>query len=170
MPQAAMPEGENKPVVLPIAENISPDARELIVMSRRALVDEKAGDAMMNIVANAKQIAYGAALVAFKLIARGEDNIPDLDPKEVYGDQGAGEYILDAIFGLAQQDGIPGSDDPEQFKAARELLEEFASGVYGLTNEQGDPNAQPPGQEAAPEEAPEEMQPQGARAPILSRG
>lgn len=155
----------------PIREDISPQAREMIVMGRRALVDPKAGDAMMQMLGNAKSIAHAAALIVFKLIDRAEDDVGDVDPEEIYGDQGVGEYLMDAVFALAQQDEVPGADDQAQFSEALDLLEEFASGVFGLTNEQGDPNAAAPeGEQPAPAAAAAGPGAQAQPQPILMGG
>ncbi len=135
--QAEQGQGD-QPEMTPINPDLPPEAQDVITKVRSALAQSRE-----TIAQTLEQAADGglgkvAALLTFTSIQEATQQAP-LDPELIFMPEGVGDYLLDVIFAIAQQAGIPGADDEQSFHDAQDALDEMGESFGVEANEEGEP-------------------------------
>ena len=149
--EGEQPQGE-APEMTPINPELPPEAQQLIEQVRGAIAQSRE-----TIAQTLEQAADGglgkvAALLTFTAMQEGQQASGPVDPEILFMAEGVGDYLLDVIFAIAQQAGLPGADDVANYHAAQDALDEMGES-FGVEDQDG-MAAGERGAEQVPEESP----------------
>jgi hypothetical protein len=145
-------EGEQRETILPVPENASVGERAVLLGARMALMEDGAEEQIMNTIESAQTPAIGVSQVTSVIINEVIGALEGaVDASTLGGDGGVIELIVAQVWKMAEDAGVPGTEEPAEYDAAVEATENLVlAGVAG----QAPTDAQAGMPPAAPEQAP----------------
>lgn len=161
-PQEQAPQEGGQPQMLPIREDVSPPARSIIAAGRLVMLSEKGEAAILKTIEAAGQLPSACATIVMTTIEKAMDKVEEVPPEVPYGDDSVAEYLMDTLFAILRENGVPGADDQTQYEAALDLVDEMAEQAMGsvVPDDGGEiqgPPAAPQGAAPAPQGVPPVM-------------
>lgn len=127
-----------------ISENLSPGARKVLAMARNALFEGSVLDSVQKAIQSAepKGLPHVFGAMVVKLIDRA--NQEDIDPAELWADEGVAEHLVEDMFKLAVSRGAEITEDelPSLYDETMDSVEDWASAEP--PDEQTEAPMQPP--------------------------